>query len=491
MKFITLIATALSCLAAPLADAADYHVSPTGNDSHDGLTPQTAFRTLAAAARTTPAGKNTIRVAPGNYEEIESSIIPPGVSIRGAGIGKTIFHWKTTRSLAENPMKFDFSGFMIQLKNSSDASISHITIIGNLPNDQRAHAGIIAHEVDKVSIHDCEVKGLEFTGIWLSQATNSSIHHCRFEDCAHPSKQSCSGALKIGDLTDCTIHHNHIREHRGAYGIKSWKTIWTNPTDWFFLGQNKVKLTRVRFHNNDIKVRQQGAWGGGQPNMALELWNSDPADCEIDHNRITGCVSLVDGGRAPKTIRLHHNLFLLEPGYSYAIEAGHHNMEIDHNVFRNGFYPIASFGGPIENLRIHHNTFDGIENHGVCNLPGVIDFSFTHNTVVIKNPMHLLNLGGGDKAGPSRNVTITHNLFVKDGEPPCTATIVNSSGPSTLDPNSLTLRDNAFWNWSADGTSPQVINPMLERAADGDQLLRLPTNSPLRKTGQGNPNPAN
>ncbi|MEY4243843.1 MAG: hypothetical protein RLZZ245_1428 [Verrucomicrobiota bacterium] len=476
---------ALSGLA-PLASAADYHVTPAGNDTHDGLSPQTAFRTLAAAARATPAGKHTIHVAPGEYQETESSILAPGVSITGAGIDKTVFRWNALCSLAENPMKFDFDAFMIQMKDSTDASISGLTIIGTLPYDKRAHGGILAHEVRNVQIHNCEVIGLEFTGIWLSQATNSSVHNCRFEDCAHPSQQSCSGGLQLGDLTDCAIHHNHIRENRGAYGIKTWKTAWTNPTDWFGLGQNKVKLTRVHFHHNDIKVRQQGAWGGGQPNMALELWNSDPADCEIHHNRVNGCVSLVDGGKAPKTIRIHHNLFFLEPGYSYAIEAGHHNMEIDNNVFRNGFYPIASFGGSIENLRVHHNTFDGIENHGVCNLPGAIDFSFTYNIVVIKNDMHLLNLGGGDKAGPSRNVTIAHNLLVKDGEPACTAAAVNSHGPSVLDPNSLTLRDNAFWNWSPDGESPKVTDPLLERATDGDNLLGFSIQSPFHAMGIGN-----
>jgi hypothetical protein len=485
VKSIALIAAALGWLAAPPASAADYYVSPAGNDANNGLHPQSAFRTLAAACRATPAGKNTIHVNRGEYEETASSVLAPGVSIIGAGIGESVFRWKAVCSLAENPMKFDFDAFMIQMRDSSDASISGLTLIGSLPDDQRAHGGILAHEVKNVSIHHCEMKGLEFTGIWLSQATNSSVHHCRFEDCAHPSKQSCSGGLQLGDLTDCAIHHNHIRENRGAYGIKTWKTAWTNPTDWFFLGQNKVKLTRVRFHDNDIKVRQQGGWGGGQPNMALELWNSEPADCEIDRNRITGCVSLVEGGRAPKTIRIHHNLFLLEPGYSCAIEAGHHNMEIDHNVFRNGFYPIASFGGSIENLRIHHNTFDGIENHGVCNLPGAIEFSFTRNIVVIKNDMHLLNLGGGDKAGPSRNVTITHNLLVKDGETPCTAKVVNAYGVSKLDPETLNLRHNAFWNWTPDGESTKVMDPQLERATDGDQLLRFSPQSPFRAAGIG------
>jgi len=175
-----LLATALGWLVAPQACAADYHVSPTGNDANDGLSQQTAFRSLAAACRSTPAGKHIIHVAAGDYEETESCVLPSGVSLTGAGIGKTVFHWKIVRSLEEHPMKIDFAGFLIQIKNSSNATISGLTIIGNLPNDQRAHGGIFAHEARNVAIHDCEVKGLEFCGIWLSQATNSSVHHCRF-----------------------------------------------------------------------------------------------------------------------------------------------------------------------------------------------------------------------------------------------------------------------------------------------------------------------
>ena len=263
-------------------------------------------------------------------------------------------------------------------------------------------------------------------------------------------------------------------------------TTWTNPTDWGFFASNKVKLTRVLFHDNDIKVRQQGGWGNGQPNMAIELWNSEPADCEIYHNRINACVSLVEGGKAPKTIRVHHNLFILEPGYTYAIEAGHHNMEIDHNVFRNGFYPIASFGRTIDNLRIHHNTFDGIEDHGVCNMPGV-DEIFLH-------PQH----GGREKGHerpehrrkitnpvPSRNITITHNLFVKEGAPALRRSDHETAGrhpvrrqfPSGTTPSGTGRRRAARRrSWI----------PCWSALKDGDQLLRLSAKSPVRAAAKGN-----
>lgn len=473
------------CLATSALHASTYYLSPKGNDRNDGLSKQTAFRTLAAACRTVPAGPHTIRVGRGEFEEKESCLLPPGVSLVGMGVGQTIFLWKTQISPAHQPMKFDVSAFFLQVKGSENATISDFTVRGTLPDDQRAHGGIIAHEVKHLRITRCEFIGLEFTGAWLSQATKSRIDHCRMEDCGQPNQQSCSGALQVGDLTDCSIHHNVIHEHRGAYGIKSWKTIWTNPTDWFFLGQNKVQLTNCHFHDNQIDVRQQGAWGNGQPNMAIELWNSEPSDCSIHHNRVNGCVSLVEGGKAAKTIRVHHNLFFLSPGYSYAIEAGHHNMEIDHNVFRNGFYPIASFGHTIENLHVHHNTFDGIENFGICNMPGLSRFRFAHNTVVIKNDMHVFNIGSTEKSDVAEQITIEHNLFVKDGSPACAQPLLKWHGTSAQP--DATIRDNAFWNWTADGGSPLSENPLLERGEGPLHLLKLPGSSPVRMSGRGDP----
>ena len=474
---------ALAIALTGLAHAEDRFVSPSGNDANNGLTTESAFRSVAAAAKATPAGAHTIRLAAGEYPEFESALLAPGVSLVGAGIGKTVFHWKAVRSLEENPMKFDFSGFLIQMKDSSDATISGLTIIGSLPDDKRAHGGIFAHEVKNVSIHDCEVKGLEFTGIWLSQATNSSVHHCRFDDCGHPSKQSCSGGLQVGDLNDCTIHHNFIRENRGAYGIKTWKTTWTNPTDWGFFATNKVKLTRVRFHDNDVKVRQQGGWGNGQPNMAMELWNSEPVDCEIDRNRFNECLSLVEGGKAPKTIRVHHNLFLLEPGYSYAIEAGHSNMEIDHNVFRNGFYPLATWGGPPDNLNVHDNVFDRIEDITLFAFTGATNFRFVNNIVTVKKDMPVLSLGKHGKE--SHGILIADNIFVKEGGEPMAADMFKEEAANKPAPGSVIIRDNWFWNWKPAGANSQSADPKLVREPDGDHLLKLAPDSPALKAGKG------
>jgi hypothetical protein len=57
-------------------------------------------------------------------------------------------------------------------------------------------------------------------------------------------------------------------------------------------------------------------------------------------------------------------------------------------------------------------------------------------------------------------------------------------GSSSSD--AVSIRDNAFWNWSPDGESPLVADPQLERSAEGDHLLRLSARSPMRAARRGN-----
>lgn len=464
-----------------LANAEDRFVSPVGNDANNGLTAQSAFRTVAAAAKATPAGAHTIHLAVGEYPETESTLLSPGVSLTGAGIGKTIIRWSARQEPRESKASPEAEKTAIRAINTAKASISGFTLLGNLPDDQRANTGIVVHGASEFSIHDLKVKGFEFCGIWMHDAVNSTIRNNRLEDNGLPHKESCSGGLQIGNMTDCSVHHNSIREHRGAYGIKTCIPEWTERNDpW---NAPLVKLVRVMIHDNDIKLRRQGGWGQGQPNIAIELWRSDPDSCEIFNNRVNTCVSLVEGGSADKTIRVHHNLFILEPGYNYALEAGHHNMEVDHNVFRNGIYPIATWGSPPDNLHVHNNVFDGIEDVNLLALAGATNFRFVNNIVTVKKDMPVLSLGKHGSA--SHSILIADNIFVKKHGPPYATEMITAEADNKPAPGSVAIRDNWFWNWNPAATNSQSADPLLVREPDGDQLLKPAPDSPALKAGKG------
>jgi len=68
-------------LCANVLAADDRFIAPDGSDSNDGLSRKTAFRTLGTDCRATPSGKHTIRVAAGEYEEEQSCVLAPGVSL--------------------------------------------------------------------------------------------------------------------------------------------------------------------------------------------------------------------------------------------------------------------------------------------------------------------------------------------------------------------------------------------------------------------------
>ena len=158
-------------------------------------------------------------------------------------------------------------------------------------------------------------------------------------------------------------------------------------------------------------------------------------------------------------------------------------MEIDNNVFRNGFYPIATFGPPPNNINVHNNVFDGIEDINLLSLSGATNFRFTNNTVVVKKDMPVLSLGKHGKE--STGILIADNIFVKDNGEAQAAPMVSHSAESPPAPDAVTIRGNWFWNWNPVGADGQSADPMLIREPEGDQFLKLAPESPALKVGKG------
>jgi hypothetical protein len=152
-------------------------------------------------------------------------------------------------------------------------------------------------------------------------------------------------------------------------------------------------------------------------------------------------------------------------------------------VFRNGIYPLAGWGESPDNLHLHDNVFDGIEDVALLAFTGVTNFRFINNIVVVKKDMPVLSLGNhGKKSG---GIRITGNAFVKDGGAPMETEMVKSDPSQQPDPGAIEIRDNHFWNWNPAGADNRTDDPKLIREPDGDQLLKLAPDSPALKAGHG------
>ena len=80
------VATATYVKAAP--DAGDYYVSMAGSDFADGLTPETAFKTIAHAVEVANDGQK-VTVLPGTFEIDETIVIDKAITVTGSGWDKT------------------------------------------------------------------------------------------------------------------------------------------------------------------------------------------------------------------------------------------------------------------------------------------------------------------------------------------------------------------------------------------------------------------
>jgi hypothetical protein len=462
-------------------------VATTGDDATADGSRARPFHTLAAACEKTPAGAKTIQIGDGVFPETRTCRVPAGVSVAGAGIDKTKLQWSTTQELETNPHTIAADKFLIQVRISNGASIGGFSIDGHVDDTTRAHAGILLHRVKHAVVHDISATSFNFCAIYLSDAADSEIRNCTVDDSGHPDKSSCSGGIIVGEMTDCAVHDCLIREHRGAYGIKGWRFVWgdQDPPGGVDL---RMPLVHCGFFNNDIRVRQQGGWGNGQPNMAMELWDCRPTDCQIYNNRFNECLSLTGEGRGKKTYRVHHNKFVEEPGYSYAMEIATHDVEVDHNYFTNGDYPLASFGGRIDDLNVHDNVFDHIESVAVLNFSGGLrDLRFEHNTVVSKEPLPILAVGG-----ESDHLLIAGNLFDKEGAA-MTGPMVSlaagdpKKGPAVIKAGTIHVQDNAFVNWNPTGDAPMTAGDAPAFAGTGGReslgFYQLAEGNPLAKTG--------
>lgn len=276
---------------------------------------------LIAAVRDGAEGA-TIEIAPGTYE-LDAPLEPKaGMTLKGAGMEKTILvptaTWKpSTKTLPDPEMKtkgLDSHAYLIRMNDkAARISISDMTLRG-----PQIHGAIYGWENQDVELHHLRIQDTLWSGIRSFLMKGAKIHDCEFIDAGgrwdkgSPGEKggTTGGAIFVIWIADSEISNNRfIRTQTGKadefYGIKG--------------RQGK----RCRIHHNTIEV-----------NFSIEFPFEGDEDVEIDHNICHGTISIPKhaGGPVPpsgRTFFIHHNWMR----DSYSIEFVRNGVEISDNLF--------------------------------------------------------------------------------------------------------------------------------------------------------------
>ncbi len=363
MKFLLL------CLAlfTGSASATSYRVELSGNDDNSGLD-GSPWRTLTKACNTVEADQgHIIHVGEGTFTEKNILTLKSGVSLIGAGSGKTKILVDHRFSLTDavpnaNPHVHTFPEHFIIQMNGSNQLVKGFALDGQ---DKTCHGGIFAPWTRDVVFEDLHVTNFRYSGLWVIEANETILRFSRFENNTYGNPKGAgegggdSGAVQYHRGRNLHIHDNHIEEtgnlrpDMGGYAMKAQDRKYS-------VSESNV-LEGLRVYNNTLIVPTNGAWENGMaPAISAEFLGMALKDCEIHHNTINNHISLAVSASFGSGIRIHHNFFNLGWGrYAYGVEAMMDNVEIDHNHFFGGIYPIAVWAKHPKNHHIHHNIFEG------------------------------------------------------------------------------------------------------------------------------------
>jgi hypothetical protein len=419
-----LMRSILLCLAIVSSRlfALTYHVELNGNDSNSGLA-GAPWRTLAKACNTVAADQgHVIRIGEGTFTESKILKLKSGTSLVGAGSEKTRILINHSFSLTDavpnaNPHVHTFpEHFVIQL-GGLNHTLKGFALDGQ---DKRCHGGIFAAQSRGVTFEDLHVTHFRYCGLWVIEAHETVIRFSRFKNNTYGNPKGASegggdsGAIQYHRGSNLIIHDNHIEETGnlrpdfGGYAMKA--------QDWKYSVSESNILEGLRIYNNTLIVPANGAWENGKaPAISAEFLGMALKDCEIFNNTINNHISLAGTASLGNGIRIHHNFFNLTSGrYAYAVEAMMDNLEIHHNHFFGGLYPIAVWAKHPKNHHIHHNLFEAacagpfVGRELLQYKAPVTKLRFNHNTLIDNG-----GIGRIFALHESSSYEAHHNLFLR------------------------------------------------------------------------------
>lgn len=392
----------------PFVSAADYHIdSRDGDDSRDGLSPRTSWRSLEKINGTPLKPGDTVRFRAGGVWK--GQFKPGGGGIKGSPV--------IVGRFGEGPApRIDGEGKVrdtLLVRNTPFIEISdlEITNLGGKPEPWRTGVhvsadgcGRLEHVVlRKLHVHDVNGdlrKSHEGCGIFFEAKGGNESHFdgLLIENC-HVVKTDRNGICQRGNgrtRSRKVIIRGNLLEDIGGDGIKLW------GTDGGLIERNVVRKARARCTENEA---------------AAGIWPFSCDDTLIQFNEVSGTVGTKDGQAYDSDYWCRRTVFQ----YNYSFEN------------EGGFMLICTPGNAVNEdtiIRYNVSVRDGINSARVFHFGGGAKRTHVyHNTIVIGPrqdlPMLLFTEWDGGKAADTR---FTNNLFVVEDGGRATYQFGSSSG---------------------------------------------------------------
>ena len=326
-------------LTAHALPAATFFVAVDGADdpARDGLSPATAWASLAYACAQAPAGTpaeaTVISVGPGLFVAEGGATVKAYTTIEGAGPTQTTVRASDTYPLSGDPfsgrLSYVPSDYLLSAERTAGVNPDGITVRRlrfESPTSRLAYGALYTRDASDLLLEDVVFEDFAWTGANLIATTRATIRRCEFRNCARVWDSEESGGLR----TD-VLHDSEIVDCRFVTTERSVRPDGPGAFPFDYTG---FFHTDVRIHDCDFR---------GQPkNFDMEFSFDENYGLEIYDNQFDGTLSIPQGAaQADPRIK--------EPalGVDYSVW-------VHDNVFTHAY----SIEGPRDFLRVSHNFFD-------------------------------------------------------------------------------------------------------------------------------------
>lgn len=364
----------------PIENGRAYYFSPSGNDSANGISPQTAFRSLAKIDQLSLRTGDSIllegnHVFPGNIRLEKLTSDSPGsqLIITTYGKGKATINAGT--------------GTGIFVSNLGRIKISNLVIQGNgvetnLGNGIHFYTDQLI-QLQSVSIEHCEVTGFHNYGILFQgdKSSSAGFTGVNLVDC----RATLNGEAGIGSLSayPAISHRQFIVRHCIAFNNRGIATKTDNHSGNGIVlsGVGNFLIDSCEAFENGLDCR---SIAGGP--VGIWVWNCRNGTIQNSHS--------------------HHNHAgtSLHDGGGFDIDGGSSGCTIRScisNDNEGAGYLVCEFGSPnkFENNRVTGNTSinDGLKNgYGAITISGAGPSYPVTKTVISDNRVVVQNKGTRD-----------------------------------------------------------------------------------------------